>query len=196
MDRRHLRPRSDRPLRAGPGTRERADRRPGARGRRPCGGAPDCRVRPPPRGPARGMGSHHRPDLREPDGFPEEVSYGAAKAAQVNFTLSAATELARFGVTANVVHPPITDTGWVNQRTAASAQSAAIASPRPTGGRGDRLPGVRRRGRSSPGTSSASADPSGSRAALDPATAPVAGRSHGPARPSLVQVRHFLYEIV
>ena len=30
----------------------------------------------------------------EADGFPEEVSYGAAKAAQVNFTLSAATELA------------------------------------------------------------------------------------------------------
>ena len=32
----------------------------------------------------------------------------------MNFTLSAASELARFGVTANVVHPPITDTGWVN----------------------------------------------------------------------------------
>ena len=30
----------------------------------------------------------------EADGFPEEVSYGAAKAAQVNFTLSAAAELA------------------------------------------------------------------------------------------------------
>ena len=66
------------------------------------------------------------------DGFPEEVSYGAAKAAQVNFTLSAATELARFGVTANVVHPPITDTGWINQRTAASAQTAGhrVATPR------------------------------------------------------------------
>jgi 3-oxoacyl-[acyl-carrier protein] reductase len=65
------------------------------------------------------------------DGFPEEVSYGAAKAAQVNFTLSAATELARFGVTANVVHPPITDTGWINDRTAAWAQSAGhrVATP-------------------------------------------------------------------
>ncbi len=59
----------------------------------------------------------------EGDGFPEEVSYGAAKAAQVNFTLSAASELARFGVTANVVHPPITDTGWVNPKTASLAQS-------------------------------------------------------------------------
>ena len=68
----------------------------------------------------------------EADGFPEEVSYGAAKAAQVNFTLSAAAELARFGVTANVVHPPITDTGWVNQRTAALARSSGrrVATPR------------------------------------------------------------------
>jgi 3-oxoacyl-[acyl-carrier protein] reductase len=66
------------------------------------------------------------------EGFPEEVSYGAAKAAQVSFTLSAADELARYGVTANVVHPPITDTGWINQRTAASAQSAGhrVATPR------------------------------------------------------------------
>ena len=47
-------------------------------------------------------------------GFPEEVSYGAAKAAQVNYTMSAALELAPFGVTANMVHPPVTDTGWVS----------------------------------------------------------------------------------
>jgi 3-oxoacyl-[acyl-carrier protein] reductase len=46
-------------------------------------------------------------------GFPEEVTYGAAKAAQVNYTMSAALELAPFGVTANMVHPPVTDTGWV-----------------------------------------------------------------------------------
>jgi 3-oxoacyl-[acyl-carrier protein] reductase len=46
-------------------------------------------------------------------GFPEEVSYGAAKAARVNYTMSAALELARFGVTANMVYPPVTDTGWV-----------------------------------------------------------------------------------
>jgi 3-oxoacyl-[acyl-carrier protein] reductase len=68
----------------------------------------------------------------EADGFPEEVSYGAAKAAQVNFTLSAAVELARFGITANVVHPPMTDTGWISTSTAASAQSARhrVATPR------------------------------------------------------------------
>ena len=33
-------------------------------------------------------------------GFPEEVSYGAAKAAQENYTMSAALELAPFGITA------------------------------------------------------------------------------------------------
>lgn len=47
------------------------------------------------------------------DGFPGEVSYGAAKAALDSYTLSAAGELAAIGVTANVVHPPVTDTGWV-----------------------------------------------------------------------------------
>jgi 3-oxoacyl-[acyl-carrier protein] reductase len=46
-------------------------------------------------------------------GFPEEVSYGAAKAAQTNYTMSAAFELAGLGITANVVYPPVTDTGWV-----------------------------------------------------------------------------------
>jgi 3-oxoacyl-[acyl-carrier protein] reductase len=68
----------------------------------------------------------------EGDGFPQEVSYGAAKAAQVNFTLSAAAELARYGVTANVVHPPITDTGWIGQRTAAFARSSGrrVATPK------------------------------------------------------------------
>jgi 3-oxoacyl-[acyl-carrier protein] reductase len=46
-------------------------------------------------------------------GFPEEVSYGAAKAAQTNYTMSAALELADLGITANVVQPPVTDSGWV-----------------------------------------------------------------------------------
>lgn len=48
-----------------------------------------------------------------PQGFPEEVSYGAAKAALENYTMSAATELAPLGITANIVYPPVTDTGWV-----------------------------------------------------------------------------------
>lgn len=49
-----------------------------------------------------------------PQGFPGEVTYGAAKWAQENYTMAAALELGRLGVTANMVHPPITDTGWVN----------------------------------------------------------------------------------
>jgi 3-oxoacyl-[acyl-carrier protein] reductase len=48
-----------------------------------------------------------------PMGFPGEVSYGAAKAALDSFTMSASIELADLGITANVVHPPVTDTGWV-----------------------------------------------------------------------------------
>jgi 3-oxoacyl-[acyl-carrier protein] reductase len=48
-----------------------------------------------------------------PLGFPEEVSYGAAKAALVNYAMSAALELADYGITSNVVYPPVTDTGWV-----------------------------------------------------------------------------------
>lgn len=54
-----------------------------------------------------------------PNGFPGEVSYGAAKAALENYTMSAATELARDGITANVVHPPVTDTGWVTDEVRA-----------------------------------------------------------------------------
>ena len=48
-----------------------------------------------------------------PAGFPSEVSYGAAKAALENYTMSAGFELAPWGITANIVHPPVTDTGWV-----------------------------------------------------------------------------------
>jgi 3-oxoacyl-[acyl-carrier protein] reductase len=48
-----------------------------------------------------------------PLGFPGEVSYGAAKAALENYTMAAAFELAPFGITANIVYPPVTDTGWI-----------------------------------------------------------------------------------
>jgi 3-oxoacyl-[acyl-carrier protein] reductase len=57
-------------------------------------------------------------------GFPEEVSYGAAKAAQVNYTMSAALELAKFGVTANMVYPPVTDTGWVTDAVRDSVKAS------------------------------------------------------------------------
>jgi 3-oxoacyl-[acyl-carrier protein] reductase len=48
-----------------------------------------------------------------PMGFPGEVSYGAAKGALERYTMAASIELAAQGVTANIVHPPVTDTGWV-----------------------------------------------------------------------------------
>jgi 3-oxoacyl-[acyl-carrier protein] reductase len=66
-------------------------------------------------------------------GFPEEVSYGAAKAAQENYTMSAAVELARYGITANMVRPPVTDTGWVTDavraHVAASSTLFHVAEP-------------------------------------------------------------------
>ncbi|MGO9873939.1 MAG: SDR family NAD(P)-dependent oxidoreductase [Acidimicrobiia bacterium] len=48
-----------------------------------------------------------------PHGFAGEASYGAAKAALENYTMTASVELANEGITANVVYPPVTDTGWV-----------------------------------------------------------------------------------
>jgi 3-oxoacyl-[acyl-carrier protein] reductase len=54
-----------------------------------------------------------------PLGFPEEVSYGAGKAALESYALSAALELAPYGITSNVVHPPVTDTGWVTDEVRA-----------------------------------------------------------------------------
>jgi 3-oxoacyl-[acyl-carrier protein] reductase len=66
-------------------------------------------------------------------GFPNEVSYGAAKAALESYTMSAAFELATLGITANVLHPPVTDTGWLTDEVRRHVQERAdlihIASP-------------------------------------------------------------------
>jgi 3-oxoacyl-[acyl-carrier protein] reductase len=68
-----------------------------------------------------------------PQGFPEEVSYGAAKAALENYTMAAATELAPYGITANIVYPPVTDTGWVTDAVrefvAHSPEHVRVAEP-------------------------------------------------------------------
>ena len=68
-----------------------------------------------------------------PLGFPEEVSYGAAKAALQNYAMSAALELADYGITSNVVYPPVTDTGWVTPAVAElvrrSPEHVHIAQP-------------------------------------------------------------------
>lgn len=72
-----------------------------------------------------------------PTGFPSEVTYGAAKAALENYTMSAALELGRRGVTANMIHPPITDSGWVNDAVRRFAATATdhfhVAEPAEVG---------------------------------------------------------------
>jgi 3-oxoacyl-[acyl-carrier protein] reductase len=60
------------------------------------------------------------------NGFPEEVSYGAAKAAQENYTMSAAQELGPYGITANMVYPPATDTGWMTPTVAEEAAAGIL----------------------------------------------------------------------
>jgi len=45
--------------------------------------------------------------------FPGEISYGASKAAMEAYTRSAACEFAKFGITANIVAPGATQTGWI-----------------------------------------------------------------------------------
>jgi 3-oxoacyl-[acyl-carrier protein] reductase len=50
-----------------------------------------------------------------------------------HFTMSAAFELAPYGVIANAVHPPVTDTGWitpaVREEVERSPDLMQIASP-------------------------------------------------------------------
>jgi len=47
--------------------------------------------------------------------------------------MSAAAELAGYGITANMVHPPVTDTGWVTdavrEAVTASTTLVHVASP-------------------------------------------------------------------
>lgn len=61
-----------------------------------------------------------------PFGFPQEVSYGAAKAALENFTMSASLELADRGITANIVCPPVTDTGWITDEVHQAVDESAL----------------------------------------------------------------------
>jgi NAD(P)-dependent dehydrogenase (short-subunit alcohol dehydrogenase family) len=57
----------------------------------------------------------------------------AADGGPASYTMSAAVELAAFGVTASMVHPPVTDTGWVSdavrEAVAASTTMFHIATP-------------------------------------------------------------------
>ena len=60
-------------------------------------------------------------------GFPGEVSYGASKNAVESYTVAAAAELAPLGITANVLSPPPTDTGWISTEVAAELAQATPA---------------------------------------------------------------------
>lgn len=52
-------------------------------------------------------------------GFPREISYGASKNALESSTQAAAWELGAYGITANILYPPPTDTGWITPEMAA-----------------------------------------------------------------------------
>lgn len=129
---RHLHAGADRPGRPDDDAPRRDDLRPAVRGRRPGRRAPHRRVR---RAAARARrrGGRIVTLTSGGAGFPGEVSYGAAKAALVDLTLSAALELSADGVTANAVHPPVTDTGWVNDEVravvAAEQRFFTVAAP-------------------------------------------------------------------
>lgn len=60
--------------------------------------------------------------------FPEEISYGASKAALESYSRSAASELGRFGITVNIVSPGPIQTGWMTP-----AMEATIALGIPLG---------------------------------------------------------------
>jgi 3-oxoacyl-[acyl-carrier protein] reductase len=54
-----------------------------------------------------------------------EANWGQQFRIDAIYTMSAAVELAAFGVTANMVHPPVTDTGWVSD----AVREVVVASP-------------------------------------------------------------------
>ena len=51
------------------------------------------------------------------------VPYGASKAAMDRIVLASAVELAALGITANVINPGATDTGWMDSQTAAAVRA-------------------------------------------------------------------------
>lgn len=59
-------------------------------------------------------------------GFPGEVTYGATKNALESYLVAAAQELGVYGITANIVCPPPTDTGWI---TPSMAERFAATPP-------------------------------------------------------------------
>lgn len=60
--------------------------------------------------------------------MPNELAYATSKGAIIAFTQSIAPDLARLGITANVINPGATDTGWMTDEL-----KAAIVRQAPTG---------------------------------------------------------------
>ncbi len=56
------------------------------------------------------------------------MPYGASKAAMDRIVLAAATELASLGITANVVNPGATDTGWMDSTVEAAVRANNLSS--------------------------------------------------------------------
>ena len=123
----HVHGRRARRLRARAGAGDGGIVRAAVRRRRDGRGAADRRVRAPAHRARRAWGRIVGLTSGGELGFPQEVSYGAAKAAQENYTMSASVELAGHGVTANMVHPPVTDTGWVTDEVRAGV--GRVATP-------------------------------------------------------------------
>jgi 3-oxoacyl-[acyl-carrier protein] reductase len=61
-------------------------------------------------------------------GFVNEISYGASKYAMESYTRAAALELGKYGITANIVSPGPTQTGWISTEL-----EAKIAEETPLG---------------------------------------------------------------
>ena len=62
-----------------------------------------------------------------------QANYSVAKGGIVSLVRSAAAGLHKYGVTANMVHPPVTDTGWVTDtvRRAVEQSSTLVHIARP-----------------------------------------------------------------
>jgi 3-oxoacyl-[acyl-carrier protein] reductase len=67
------------------------------------------------------------------DSFPEEISYGASKAALESYSRAAAVELGRYGITVNIVAPGPIQTGWIppelEPQTAAETPLGRVGRP-------------------------------------------------------------------
>ena len=99
--------------------------RPAFRGEQPRAGAADRAARSAAAPRTRsGLGPHRLVDHGGAPASPGEVSYGASKNAVESYTVAAAAQPAPLGISANVLCPPATDTGWISAEVAAELARA------------------------------------------------------------------------